>query len=150
MMQSFANQTKASVSRLFGGAFLVVMFMLLGSMDASAQERAATGVGSRIQLMADKLGVTPYAHSTWSEGDVAPAILQAMNAMQGSIADGSAGATTMVTYLYYSRVYGLITQYDVAVEVAIVTELFEANSTAKGTVPQNQLPAIYNSMINLF
>jgi len=100
--------------------------------------------------MADKLGVTPYAHSTWSEADVAPAIFQAMTAMQGSIADGSAGTTTMVTYIYYSRVYSFITQYDVAVEVAIVTELFEANDTAKGTVPRAQLPAIYNSMVNLF
>lgn len=161
MNQFKANQTKSWVARVLGGAVLTALFMLVSHTASLGQtlSTAPNGIPPFMTNMANMLGVTPYALTTWNEAASAPKIQAAIDGLQPKVADGSASALEMLRYVYYNKVLSDITKYDIAVEVSMLKQLPAAHVQLKTPVPgpkavnggggNSQLPSVYNSLVSI-
>ena len=161
MNHLLANQTKSWVARVLGGAVVTALFMLVSHTASYGQtlSTAPNGIPPFMTDMANMLGVTPYGLTTWDEAASAPKIQTAIDALQPKVADGSATATEMLRYVYYSKVLTDITKYDIAVEVSMLKQLpasfVQLKSPVQGPQAVNggggtsQLPSVYNSLVSI-
>ena len=140
---------------------MTALFMLVSHTASYGQtlSTAPNGIPPFMTDMANMLGVTPYGLTTWDEAASAPKIQTAIDALQPKVADGSATATEMLRYVYYSKVLTDITKYDIAVEVSMLKQLpasfVQLKSPVQGPQAVNggggtsQLPSVYNSLVSI-
>lgn len=151
MNQFIANQTKARVMRLLGGAALSMLFVLLASVTSWGQE-SQVPVGSvppAFTDLAGKLGVTPYAFNKWDDATALTKINTEINLLQPMVADGTASAAQLLKYAYYSNITSDITKYSIGLEYSMLTQLSRTHKQIRSTLPQAQLSAIYNGLVNI-
>ncbi|MBK8965858.1 MAG: hypothetical protein IPM36_04105 [Lewinellaceae bacterium] len=151
MNQFIANQTKARVVRLLGGAALSMLFMLLASVSSWGQE-SQVPVGTvppAFNDLAGKMGVTPYAFNKWNDATALTKINSEINLLQPMIADGTASPAQLLKYAYYSNIAADITKYSIGLEYSMLTQLSRTHKEIKSTLPQAQLTAVYNGLVNI-
>lgn len=151
MNQFIANQTKARVVRLLGGAALSMLFMLLASVSSWGQE-SQVPVGTvppAFNDLAGKMGVTPYAFNKWNDATALTKINSEINLLQPMIADGTASPAQLLKYAYYSNIAADITKYSIGLEYSMLTQLSRTHAQIKSTLPQTQLTAVYNGLVNI-
>ena len=151
MNQFIANQTKARVVRLLGGAALSMLFVLLASTTSWGQE-SQVPVGSLPPAFTDlagKLGVTPYAFNKWNDAVALTKINAEVNTLQPMVADGTASAAQVLKYAYYSNVTNDVTKYSIGLEYSMLSQLRRTHAQIKSTLPTTQLAAIYNGLVNI-
>ncbi len=137
--------------RLLGGAALSMLFVLLASVTSWGQE-SQVPVGSvppAFTDLAGKLGVTPYAFNKWDDATALTKINTEINLLQPMVADGTASAAQLLKYAYYSNITSDITKYSIGLEYSMLTQLSRTHKQIRSTLPQAQLSAIYNGLVNI-
>ena len=134
---------------LAGYAALLVVFLLVGSVDANGQSRASS-VENPQSSVATKLGITscPMGTATNVQGGIA-----ALDAWSQSQKPNMASATALnrLKYEYYRRVVTDVRDYSIAVELSLLNNLEPAfKSAGDDSITMPQLAALYNATKPLF
>ena len=130
-------------------AFLA-FFILIGVSQASAQSFQAQSSSNPEIRLAQKFGVTAYNMGTWTPNNV----VQILVANSPDVKENpGASLTDRVTYAYYQMVITDVKNYDVAPEIALLSNLEKVQEQFKtSAVTENfsLLSSIYNSTIEMF
>ena len=131
-------------------AFLV-FFLLLGANQATAQSsmqpRSSANPQSRV---AQKFGVTAYNLGSWTSNNVIQALIANTPNIKGQT---NAPLASRVKYEYYQLVLNDVKNYNIAPEIAMLTnlakvkEMFKTSSAVENV---SFLSGIYNSTVGLF
>ena len=129
---------------LAGATALLVVFLVVGTVDASAQGQKTATVENPYLLLAQKLGVTACQQGTASnvQGGI-----DAMEAWTQSMKASIAGANLLdqVKYEYYTKSIAEVRDYYVAPEIALLAELSRAaKKLGNETLTIPQLASLYN------
>jgi hypothetical protein len=130
-------------------AFLA-FFLLLGVTQASAQSLGHRTAPNPESHLAQKFGVAAYNMGTWNAGNVAQILIANTPAVKDQT---NAPLNSRVTYAYYKLVISDIKNFNIAPEVALLTNLQKVQEQFKSSaVTENNsfLSGIYNSTIALF
>ena len=153
MNHSLSKQVALWACNLVAGVSLPLLLVFLCSGQATAQVNANTAMvnppQSQNSTLAIGLGVTAYPLNQWDDAASAVKIQQQITAMQPFILDGSATPDMLYRFNYFSRVYRDIVQYDMAVEVSMLSALVATYEASKGQMPKTQLPITYNQLVSI-
>jgi hypothetical protein len=146
--QNFFNMSQLLINKLrglAGAVALLVVFLVVGTVDASAQGQRTATVENPYLLLAQKLGVTACQQGTASnvQGGVA-----ALDAWMESKKSSMATATLLeqIQYEYYSKVVAEVRDYYVAPEIALLAELSRAGKRLNdGSITTAQFASLYNT-----
>lgn len=130
-------------------AFLV-FFLLLGANQATAQSMQLRSFANPQSRVAQKFGVTAYNLGTWTSNNV----IQALVANTPNVKDQpNAPLASRVKYAYYRLVLSDVKNYNIAPEIAMLTNLAKVKEQFKTSAAVENvsfLSGIYNSTVNLF
>ena len=146
MIHTIAHSWKKLVAPV---AFLA-FFLLLGVTQASAQSLGHRTAPNPESHLAQKFGVAAYNMGTWNAGNVAQILIANTPAVKDQT---NAPLNSRVTYAYYKLVISDIKNFNIAPEVALLTNLQKVQEQFKSSaVTENNsfLSGIYNSTIALF
>ena len=133
---------------LAGAAALLVVFLVMGSVDASAQTRASS-VENNQSALAQNLGVTacPMGSATNVQGGLA-----SLETWSQSMKTNLSSATLLdkAKYAYYQRIITDVRDYSIAPELALIENLKAAKGISNGGITVQQMAAMYNATKVLF
>jgi len=136
---------------LAGTIALLVVFLVVGTVDAGAQSRASSVENSE-NLLAQKLGLTacPMGTATNVQGGLAAIDAQAA-VLRASINAGSSTLNDRLKYFYFESVSTEVGQYDIAAELSLLTNLrTAAKKVGSDNVTNQMLASLYNTTKVLF
>jgi len=145
MIHTIAHSWKKLVAPV---AFLA-FFMLIGVSQASAQSLQAKSLANPEAQLAQKFGVAARPLGTWTPNNVA----QILTANRPNVRAQNVTLTSKVTFAYYQMVISDITNYSIAPEIALLTNLpkvqqqFKTSASVENT---SFLANLYNSAVALF
>ena len=135
---------------LAGVGALLVVFLVLGTVDARAQGQRTASTENPYGLLAQKLGVNACPVGTATDVPSGIASLESQSQSMKA-AFGSASLLDKVKYEYYQKVVVDVRDYSVAPEVALLTNLsLSAKSAGNESITNQQLAGLYNAAKPLF
>lgn len=137
--------------KLAGVVAMLVAFVVVGTVDASAQTRASS-VENPQSSLATKLGVTacPLGTATNVQGGLAAINAQRV-ALRASINAGTASINDKFKYFYFEAVTNEVGNLSVAPELSLLNNLRTAARQAGAqSVTQQMIVNLYNSTKALF
>lgn len=138
------------LGKLAGGVALLVVFLVVGTVDASAQGQRTATVENPYGLLAQKLGVLACQQGTATNVQGGIDALEAQTqSMKANLA--TAPLIDKVKYEYYSKVVSEVRDFYVAPEIALLAELsLAAKKVGDQTITIAQLAGLYNGAKPLF
>ena len=139
--------------KLAGIAAMLVAFVVIGTVDASAQQRAnVAGDTPESNLLAAKIGVTPCPIGTATNIQGGLASIDAQRTtLRALINSGSATALDRYKYFYFESISNQVGRLSVAPEVALLESVRNAvRESGADNISQQQMIALYNSTKALF
>jgi len=129
---------------LAGATALLVVFLVVGTVDASAQGQRTATVENPYLLLAQKLGVTACQQGTAT--DIPGGTAELDTWMQSKKANmSSATLLEQIKYEYYANVVAEVRDGAVAPEIALLAELSRAGKKLNdGSITSAQFAALYN------
>lgn len=129
---------------LAGATALLVVFLVVGTVDASAQGQRTATVENPYLLLAQKLGVTACQQGTATDVQGGIAALEAQTQVMKSN-QSSASLLDKIKYEYYTKVISEVRDFYVAPEIALLAELARAGKKlSDGSITGAQLAGLYN------
>ena len=136
---------------LAGYAALLVVFLIVGTVDANAQSRASSTENTQVAI-AQKLGISscPMGSATNVQGGLASLESQRL-VLRASVNAGTASISDKLKYFYYESILTEVGEYSVAAEISLLKNLRSAALSAGSDQVTNQmLVSLYNSTKVLF
>jgi len=139
--------------RMVAGAFaMVAFFLVLGTVDAQAQQVTRAANGNPYESVAQKMGVAACQPGTATnvQGGLSTLTAEA-EAMKAQLKLGNTSSLMRVKYEYYTLTINDVEQYSVAVEFAALTNLTRASQiVGDESLTNQQLAAMYNGVRTAF
>ena len=132
---------------LAGTMALLVVLLVVGTVDASAQVTRASSVENPQSLLAQKLGLTacPMGTATNVQGGLAALAPQAV-VLRASINAGTASLNDKLKYFYFESVLTDVGQHDIAAEISLLKNLRSAAlQVGAGNITNQMLVNLYST-----
>jgi len=144
----FNNMSQLLLNKLrglAGAAALLVVFLVVGTVDARAQGQRTASTENPYGLLAQKLGVTKCQQGTATDVQGGVATLETLSIpMKANYS--SASILEKVKYEYYQLVISEVGNYHVAPEFALLTNLPKAAKiVGNESITNQQLAGLYNA-----
>ena len=137
--------------KLAGVAAMLVAFLVVGTVDASAQSRASSTENTQ-NVLAQKLGLTacPMGTATNVQGGLAN--LQAQAAvLRASINAGTASLNDRLKYFYFDSILSDVGQHHIAADLSLLKNLRSAAlQVGSDNITNQMLANLYNTTKVLF
>lgn len=144
--------TQLLINKLRGlaGSFaLLVVFLVMGSVDASAQSRAST-IANPETSIAQTLGVNACVMGTATNVQGGLSSLQAQVETLRAIGPGSLSMLDRLKLNYYGAVIRDVRIYSIAPEISLLSNLKHAPRMTGGNPSIQDFATLYNSTKALF
>lgn len=141
MSQMLSNK----FGKLLGAALLLVAFLIVGTVDASAQSTAKNGVNPEAAT-ASKYGVTAYTLGHFNMAGVAQVLDAQLQGTKGT------GANTQQKFqrTYQSLILSDVQIYSISPEISAIKNLEKAKNMVGAGVTNQMMTQAYESTTALF
>ncbi|MBN8685197.1 MAG: hypothetical protein J0L99_21305 [Chitinophagales bacterium] len=141
MSQMLSNK----IGKLLGAAMLLLAFLIVGSVDAKAQEAAKNGVNP-MTATATKLGVTAYSLGHFNMDGTA----QVLDAQLQSVKGTNANLQQRFERTYKSLVLSDVKLFHISPEISAVKNLEKAQEMVGAGVTKQMMTQVYEATTATF